>query len=41
MNLGILAYHVKVKLLDKGHDSESNLSREISIFNLKFLTDKC
>jgi hypothetical protein len=36
MKLGIFAYHDKVQLLDKGHNSESNIYGVMPLFNLEF-----
>jgi hypothetical protein len=39
LELGILAYHDKVQLLDKGHKSDTNIILVMPCFKLEFLTN--
>jgi hypothetical protein len=40
MKFGILAEQDKVPLLDKGHNSKSNIFGVVPHFNLEFLADE-
>jgi hypothetical protein len=39
LKLGILAYHAKLQLLDKKHNSESNILGVMPLFDLEFVTE--